>query len=515
MPRKRSLLLTALALCALTLLSPGADRSGMAGAAGSPGLPELPTSLPFEFTRQDIGPPVPQEEITAFTNRIVAAWRDARVFDYLASVTYGMKRDNDRGMPYYSVFWSGVTPYKEGGRVIFRHMHGGSAENIMIPNPVLLTNVIAAYLFSGDERLARLADELARGVSATLMGSVWDESVPQEDRAVMARSVVNNNYEGLLEDGRPYAVDYSAWRIRDIRRWNTWFMNVPHNPYWGDIYIQNMRSKDDICHLFRAAGLLPHFMDRFEDPAVRAGVRAAYFDLEAFARDVVDHGFRIRSVDLDGTLFIPGIDLASLVFYGPQAECNATLAAQIYAYGHPGDIDCGIGRVWWYDVIANLENKYNYEIIRNFHMAALLHSMNYGHDQVAYNLMVGLANRSLADYNRINDPFDNEDQWEDYKGKLAGSMVKYAACGLPLLAREVRFIHETYDQAIEVWNAYEHWDLWADNVQDGPRPYKPGTRVAFQDMTAFLQLCASPYANDTGTKVVDCEIIRDPSSWGY
>jgi hypothetical protein len=276
-----------------------------------------------------------------------------------------------------------------------------------------------------------------------------------------------------------------------------------------------MRSKDDICHLFRAGGLIPHFMDDFPDPQVRAGVRGSYFDLQAFTKDMVDHGFRIRSVDLDGTLFIPGIDLASLVFYGPEAECTATLAAQLYAYGEPGDIDCGNGRVWWYDFIATIKNKYNYEIIRNFHMAALLHSMNFGYDDVAYALMEGLANRSLAGYNRINDVFDNEDQREGYKGHLAGSLVKYAACGLPLLAREVRFIHEMYDQAIEVWNSYEHWDLWDDSVGDGARSYKPGTRVPYQDMTAFLQLCASPYQNDAGTNVVDCEIIRDASNWGY
>jgi len=418
-------------------------------------------------------------------------------------------------MPYYSVYWSGVTPFKQGDRVIFRHAHGGSAENIMIPNPVLLTNVIAAYRFSGDEKLARLADELARGISAQLMGSVWDESVPQEDRYVMARSVVNNNYEGVLEDGRKYAVDYSSWRIRDIRRWNTWFMNVPNNPYWGDIYIQNMRSQDDICHLFRAGGLIPHFMDDFPDPQVRTGVRGAYFDLQAFAKDMVDHGFKIRSVDLDGTLFIPGIDLADLLFYGPEAECTATLATQLYAYGEPGGIDCGNGRIWWYEFIANLKNKYNLEIIRNFHMAALLHSMNFGHNDVAYALMEGLANRSLADYNRLNDVFDSEDQRESYVGHLAGSLVKYAACGLPLLAREVRFIHETYDQAMEVWNDYEHWDLWDDSVGDGRRSYKPGTRIPYQDMTAFLQLCASPYDNETGNNVVDCEIIRDASNWGY
>ena len=449
------------------------------------------------------------------TERIVGAWAAADVFDYLQAVTYGVPRDNPEGMPYFSVFWTGVAPYKEGDLVTFRHLEGGSAENIMIPNPVLLTNVIAAFIFSGDERLALLADELGRGVSAQVMGCVWNRSVAEEDRFVMARSVIPNNYEGMLDGGRRYAADYSSWRIVDMRRWNTHFVNIPDNPHWGDIFIQNMRSKDDVCHLFRAGGLLPHFVDAFEDPQVREGVAGAHDDLKAFAKDVTDQGFRIRSVDHDGTIWIPGIDLASFVFYGQKAECDATLAAQLFAYEDPGEIDCGNGVSKLYEAIATREHRYNYDIIRNFHMATILHSLNFHHDDLAYTLLTGLIERTDSEMEKTVDFFEDPNEQEYFNGDFAGNLVKYAACGLPLTSCEVRFVHQYYDEAMEVWNGWPDWNLWDGSVPDGRRSYKPDTKVDFQDMTSFLQLCASPYYNDAVAEVVDCDIIRDSSNWGY
>ncbi len=475
----------------------------------------LPDSLPFELPREDAGDPLTPAEIAAFTQRVVSAWRNADFFNYLRSITYGWPRNNPEGRPYYSVYWTGVAPYREGDLVTFRHLQGGSAENIMIPNPVLLTNVIAAYKFSGDERLGLLADELGRGVSAQFMGSVWNRSVPEEDRYVMARALINNNFEDVLDDGRRYAADYASWRIVDMRRWNTHFVNIPDNPYWGDVFVQNMRSKDDVCHLFRAAGLIAHELNIFSDPQMAAGVAGAYNDLKRFAKDITDQGFLIRSVDHGGTIWVPGIDLASFVFYGEDTECTPMLTSQVFAYGEPADIDCGNGISPLYEFIATSRHIYNYDIIRNFHMSAILHSLNTYNNDIAYNHLVGLIERSDSEMEKTEGFFEDPNQQERFNGDLAGNLVKYAASGMPLTSREVRFIHQHYDQAMEVWNNYEDWDLWADSVPDGRRSYRPGTRVAFEDMTAFLQMCASPYYNESLAVPVDCSIIRDASNWGY
>lgn len=514
MTRTRPLFLLLFLFC-LTPMLLHCSNSSRESAQPSENGDGLPTSLPFELTRADVGEPLTPVEIAAFTQRIIAAWVNADIFDYLRSVTYGVPRDNPEGKPYYSVFWTGVAPYKDGDLVTFRHLEGGSAENIMIPNPVLLTNVIAAYRFSGDESLALLADELARGIRAQFMGCVWNRSVPQEDRYVMARAVINNNFEDVLPDGRQYAADYSAWRIVDMRRWNTHFVNIPDNPYWGDIYIQNMRSKDDVCHLFRAAGLLAHFRKFFNDPKVKAGVTGAYDDLKSFARDIADQGFRIRSVDHDGTIWVPGIDLASFVFYGRTAECDAVLTTQLFAYQEPGDVECGNGISALYEAIATQTHMFNYDIIRNFHMGAVLHSLNALQNDMAYELLTGLIQRSDTDMGKTETQFENPDDQERFNGDLAGNLVKYAVCGMPLTSREVRFVHRYYDEAIDVWNNWEDWNLWDDAVPDGRRSYKPGTRIDFQDMTSFLQLCASPFYNDAVAEVVDCDLIRDASNWGY
>ena len=107
---------------------------------------------------------------------------------------------------------------------------------------------------------------------------------------------------------------------------------------------------------------------------------------------------------------------------------------------------------------------------------------------------------------------------QDYDGKLAGELVKYAAIGLPLTSQEVRFIQEQYQSSIDVWNSFEYWDLWDPSIPDGVidlgnRDYYPYSDVAFENMTIFLEYCASPYLNQSGVAPVDCDLIQDMENW--
>lgn len=480
--------------------------------------PPQPTKLPFELTRADEGNPLTDQELTDFTKRLTGAWKNADFFNYLEFITYGVERDNPQGMPYYATYWSSVRPIKEGNKITMYHIPGGSAENIFIPHPVLLVNTMAMYVFTKDEKYALLADELARGLSAQYMGLVWDESVPEEDRHIMARSIINNNYEVQLSEGRTFAVDYEPWHIIDTHRWNTHFINIPNNPYWGDIYAQNMRSKDDVCHVFRGVGMMEVLAHEFASasPEAYEGVTNAIADVKAFAKDVVDYGYHIRTVDVDGTIYIPDQDLASFMDYGPEQECNARISSAFLGYEtadnvYGEDIDCGNGIAPYYEMVATTTHLWNWAIIRNFHMSAILQALNNGDEVRALELLNGLIQRVEEDMDRTVDTY--EDKQEGYNGDLAGQMVKYACCGLPLTSEEVRFIHQYYDMAIEDWNNWEYWDLWDESHGDGEYPYKPDSLVDFEDVTSMLQYCASPYKNEAGAEIVDCDIIRDPAQW--
>lgn len=482
-------------------------------------LPDLPTALPFEITRTDQGTPLTQNEVETFTRTITAAWKNADFFRWLENILYGLDESYDEDMPYYASLWDGVHVVKSGDLLTFEHIEGASAENMMIKNSVLLMNIIAIYSATGDERIARIANKLARGISATMMGSVWDDSVPQEDRYVMARSVINHDHQWTTVDGYQAAVDYSAWRQKEVN-WNMDFVHIPNNPYWGDIWIQNKRSKDDVCRLYRAAAYMAHFLDIWPDDEITDGINNAYYDLKGFAQDVVEYDYHIRSVDHDGTLFIPDQDLASFVDFtwlDPDAECNARISSEFLANDDPGEIDCNDGICELYEDAAIISHLWSYNLIRNFHISALLLALNNSAEEttqnLAYNLMQGLITRLENEMQKVQEDYHGTDQ-ESYERTLAGTMVGYATCGVPLTSEEIRFVQGYYEASAEDWNNWPYFDLWDESHGDGTYSYRPGGDIRFENMTAFMQLCASPYYNDNDRPIVDCDIVLNPERWG-
>lgn len=480
---------------------------------------ELPDEMPFELVRPDAGEPVSDEAITAFTKKITAAWKDVDYFDWLSIVTYGVEKDNPENMPYYACWWTGSLPTKEDNKVTFTHTANHSSDNVMIVQSIHLLNVMGGHRLSGNSLMGQLSDELARGVSSTMMGMVWDENVPLEDQHIMARYIIGNNYELDLGNNRLMAVDYTDWRQNTQPGVFSESIHVENNPYWGDIWARAKRSKDDICSLFRMTAFLPFYFGELNEEAANQAIYNLYRDMQAFARDVVDSGYKIRTRDGDGNIYIPSEDFASFVNYGLEAECTARLSAALLGYEENLGIDCGNGIVSWYENIATTTHFYNFHLIRAFHMAAFMLSILYQEDQAAYNLGQGLIERMDSDMEKTEGFYEDPDKQENYNAKLAGALVEYAACGLPLTSKEVRLIHQYYEESIEVWNDWEYWDLWSDSIPDGQYyeghyNYNVLTEVPFQDMAAFLHLCDSPFYNETVAKVVDCNIIRDPSQWG-
>jgi hypothetical protein len=474
--------------------------------------PQLPSALPFELTRADVGTPVSQAEVTAFTKRITGAWKQADYFNWLYYAIDGMSKDNPSGMPYYGSLYGGVEITKSGNTYTFTHQEGNTNENMFIGNSIILTNTMAAYALLGEERIGEVANLLARGVSSVLMGSVWDDNVPQEDRYIMARSIMTQNYTETLDNGKTKIVDWDGWG-RPSEAWNTDRINIPNNPYWGDIWIQNKRSKDDVCHIFRLASYLPFFMDISSDSEINEGMQNAYNDLQMFAKDIVDHGYFIRTVTDDGTIIkLPqNVDLGNFVLYGDEAECTARLSSALLAYGDTQNVDCQEGRCDWYELAAEVRAFWNARIFRTFHIASIVLSLNNGYNEEAKLLLEGLIARN-------DDDFEKEYFVEDesyYRRDMASFFIQAAACGMPLTSREVALIHEYYNAAIETWNEWEYWDMFDPNIPDGNIEHKPGgLEVRFEEMTNFFILCASPYTNPTGKAVVDCDIISNPSQWG-
>jgi len=483
-----------------------------------PDLPDgLPQTLPFELTRPEQGEPLTPEEIETFSRRITGLWETIDYWRWVLRTSHGMHAST--GLPEYLVWWHDVTAVKEGELVTFRNSDAGGGHNVQIPTSRVLAQAAAGYLATGDEAMGRVVEQYARHYVAFCEGLVFDDD--DEDHFLMARNIVTQNHQYTIEGDRNVAVDYTGW-YSAYDSWNTSRFNFPGNPTYGDIWVTNMRSKDDVPHIYLAAAMLRFVMEYGVDDNVREAATLGYETIQGFARDIVDNGYRIRTRDAEGNVFIPTQDLASFVFYevvAPDGECNAKLATALIAYGEPLENDCGLGISEDYEHLSTTTHYFNNAIINNFHVAAASHALINHQVDMAQALVEGLGQRIDA----FLEPADWVSGADDprWLRDMAVLLVQAAAVGVPLTSEEARIIVEHYDQTIDPLLEWPRWDLWDDSVPDGSYDHRSGYRpsytddeVRIEDIAWLLHYCYSPFQNPAGAQFVDCEMVLDVSAWG-
>ncbi|RJO74531.1 MAG: hypothetical protein C4523_00345 [Myxococcales bacterium] len=474
-------------------------------------LPDAPLKehLPFDLTRPDEGAPLTDEEITAFTKKITGFWKQIDYFRWVLWTSHGV--DASTGLPDWMVWWTGVKAIKSGDLVTFYHHPNGGPDNIMIPTSKVLAQAAAGYLLTDDPLMGQVTEQYSKGWSATFLGMVFDENDTVD--TLPARAIIPNNHEFTF-DGRRKAIDYTEWR-HETTDWNTNTIHYPNNPYWGDIWLKNMRSKDDVCHLFRTAPWLRFVAEWGQDETVKEAAGDAYMFMRNFAKDVVDSGYTIRTKDADGNVYTPTEDLASFVAFDilvADAECYAKLTSALLGYGQPLGIDCGQLSDNAYEKVAVATHYYNMAIIRNFHMSAIAAALMMDENDVAKNALAGLIDRtdrymSMAD----EDLPVSREEWD---GDMAVYLVQSASLGMPLTSNEARLIQQYHAQAADVLGAWPYWDLWDAGVPDGEYDYRANDQVEIEEIAFLLEYCVSPYTNETGAKFVDCEVVLNPAQWG-
>ncbi len=108
----------------------------------------LPQSLELEYSRADEGAPLSDDEVRAFTRRVMSFLQDVNYFDYVLYTTHGV--DASTEMRDWQ-FWYEESFRKEGDLVTFVHSdtptRGGP--NLHIPMSRVLGNVLSAYMLVG------------------------------------------------------------------------------------------------------------------------------------------------------------------------------------------------------------------------------------------------------------------------------------------------------------------------------------------------------------------------------
>ena len=484
---------------------------------------DWPDALPFDFTRPQIGDPLTPEEITAFTEAITSFWVDTHYFDRFRWLSHGMKADNPQGWPEFKLFYQDSWGVKTGDEVEITV--SGNSDNLMIRTGKIFNNSAALYLATGDETAAHLVEKYCLGLVALMQGFEWSDDDPEP--WIMPRTIFPQNYANIEAGGRRVFVNYEPTK-KYAYDWNGWTIPNDGNPYYGDIWVRTHRSKDDVPHFYRMIPHLYRLIEEAPDRSVSAAAALALEYMEKWNKDIVNAGYYIRTKDGEGDTYVPMNmdtpyivnDLASFVSYDPLApgsECNAKLSSALIAYHEPLGQDCGDGLSALYDYIASYQHYFNdRNIIRIFHVDAVILALIHGYDDMANRLLEGLADR--ADY-----VFSHSRQEEErsYDADTASYLLACATAGLPLTNREVRHIHQEYEVAMDWYLDWPNWDPWDSSVPDGAVQIRPSDRmsdvkavVRSTEMAYFIEYCSAPFRNPDSVNPVDCDVILDPSRWG-
>ncbi len=481
-----------------------------------------PRKLPIEYTRPAKGTPIPDAEITQFSKDVMGLMKDIDWGRWLLRNSTGV--DASSGQEDYLAWYNDVHATKADGVVTFKQT--GGDHNMWIPGSKVLSQAINGCTLTGDWATCKLAEQYCKGLTASVKGFVWGDDDPAPD--LMARAIFPNDNTATLDaetwqdDGRTKVMEFHE-AYKDEVGWNAQTFAWPENPTWGDIWITNMRSKDDVCAIVRTTLFLHYVVEDAPYDWVKSACGETLETMQGFNKDIVDSGYNIRTKDPEGNAYIiEDQDLGSYVWYltfGEDNECSHRLASDFIAYQEPRTGDCGTGYGTVFELFAVDTHYYNYPIVWNYHMAALGHALLFGFNDVALALMDGLTERMdiyLAP--NTKEPGAEHEKW----GRdMAILLVQQAAVGFPLTADEARLVQTHWRNALEEFQTFEKWDLWDASVPDGDYPrgggYQPAESPAAVDIEAyamFLEYCNSPFKNPAGAQFIDCDVVADPSQWG-
>jgi hypothetical protein len=308
------------------------------------------------------------------------------------------------------------------------------------------------------------------------------------------------------DHGRTVYIDYSLNRPGTDNS-ATEYVHNPKNPYWGDIWVKNKRSKDCIGHMLRAIATLDDCATTFGADAQKdhGEMLASY---SSWSKKVEADNWTIATYDKNLNVWLPPDTLAH--FYGVgNAECNAMLSIRLDGHGDPGGFNCGNGihPLEW----IILQNDHNGEIVRSFHEAAAKLALRANQPALAQAMLPGLALRIEEGLQ-----FAASGSWPVHmeEGHLWDLMLHSASTGVPLTWEEVRWLHKQIEKAHASYSAMDPAQLkvFDPGTPDGTYVFTPDTSaIKFRSLALAIGTCVATYLNPATNPVLDCAHLK--SAW--
>jgi hypothetical protein len=475
----------------------GTPEAG-AGDTGAVTSGPPPSVLPVGYVRPDVGPPLTPAEIAAATDDVIAILKGTRYFDVVDERIHGWPESEKTGY-WYGTWWSGVTVTKAGGLVTYKHSADGADNNGLRTAP-FLEGACYAHLMTGRPLTAHLVRKIARGYSSWALAMKRDASdgaAPMLARAHYARNVTST------DDGRTFAIDVSA----DLPGTDgtSQYVHLPSNPTFGDIWIKNLRSKDDMGHVFRSmvqAGACTPRLDA-AGQADLAQMNALY---AGWSQQVQKDGWGIATLDKSAQPTMPPVSqtLAHYTLLG-NIECPGPLMMSYFGSGNAGSLDCGNGISAAEQALGSQLKNGARQILRTHHEAAVNAAFLKGATGPGLPLLQGLASRVETDRGQLlggSPPADMNPT------DIASLVLHAANAGVPLTSDEVRWIHGRIKLAAQTYlapSASPTYHVFDAATPDGTYAYEPGgDGLFFGDIGVLLGQCAAPYRNTATRTMLDC-----------
>jgi hypothetical protein len=476
------------------------DASRTDGSA-SPDGATTPDGLPFPYTRPAAGTPIPAAELTALTDKYISLLQKTRYFDVLDERVTGWPESDPEKHYWYGTWWSGCGLDKSGDTVTFRHIPEG-ADNTGIPTSAVLEGVCLAHRLWPSAKLEKLVRRLVRGFNAFILSM---QRMPSDPAGVLLARTVYPPPIASNDGGRKaiLAYDYDRPGVDSY----TQYVHIANNPQWGDVWIKNNRSKDDVGHMLRAMGTLEDCASTL-GPDANADIAATRAGYQAWAKRVESDGWAIATYDKGANVTLPSLT-STMSRYNliANAECDAAAALRLFGTGNQGSLDCGNG-IHPLESVA-MSNPHNGEIVRSYHEAATRHALLSRQNTQAKNYLDGLTKRiddgmAQAEANQLPPHLTS--------GLLVQLLVEAANTGVPLTWREVRWVHDQIDKALTSYPANGTpgvYDVWNPKTPDGSYDFTPaGEGVDFTFFAVLAGTCGAKFANPTSAPLFDCAHLK-------
>ena len=468
------------------------------------------------FTRPEKGDPVANETIAEVTDLYLEILEKTRYFEVLNERVHGWPRTDPAEGYWYGTWWSGITMTNVDGRVTYLHSTDGADNNGMRTAPMLVGTSFALKLWGNSDHLGLLR-RLVRGFNSWAMVFRSPSYPGWEDTCVLSRASYPISVESA-EGDRDLYIDYSLNHPGDDND-ACKYVEIADNPFWGHIFAKNRRSKDDIGHMMIALAMLGNFVvnqDEIDPEAegLTEDINEAMDLYRAWAAQVDNDDWKIATVDKEGSLYYPIDDLGFLWLEGANIECEAAVTLRLFHGGDPDDLNCGNGiNEFGFGEEDALKNDFH-QIQRSFHESAIMHAWLAERNDIANQLLDGLAWRVDV---RLDELESLEPPQDPHYSDLGELVLMSGNAGLPLTWREIRFLHERIREAHNALAGDRtqaeldaRYNVFSPEVPDGTYAFDPGdTGLAWRYLGAVLGACASPFWNKASKQLLDCKKIRD------